>query len=304
MRRVEPIMGTAFTLDVRDGEVPAEAVEAAFASLHEADARFSPWKPDSEISRIQRGELTVDAASAEVREVADRCEVARRASHGSFDAWRHRPDGSFDPTGLVKGWAVERAVAILAQAGARNLFLAGGGDIAVRGDGPAGRGWRVGIQHPQVNDRIAVALALRDAAVATSGAYERGDHVVDPLTRRPPTDLLSVTIVGPSLTEADAFATAAFAMGLPAIAWIETIPDYVAMAITADERLVWSEDFEPYFEQAERAEAAMHADRGERTGRVEHATPTGGRGFSRPASARPEPGRSLRPDVPPRRARG
>jgi thiamine biosynthesis lipoprotein len=254
VRRVESIMGTVFTLEVRDPGGPSEAideaVDAAFASLHEADGRFSPWKPDSEVSQIQRGELTVAAASPDVRDVADRCEAARRATHGAFDAWRHRPDRAFDPTGLVKGWAIERAAAVLSNAGAQNLFIAGGGDIAVRGDGPTGAGWRVGIQHPNVVDRVASVLILRDTDVATSGAYERGAHIVDPLTSRPPGDLLSVTVVGPSLTDADAYATAAFAMGRPAISWIESVPGYAALAITADEQLVWSEGFEQYFERA------------------------------------------------------
>jgi thiamine biosynthesis lipoprotein len=250
MRRVESIMGTAFTLDVHEGEVMADAIEAAFASLREADARFSPWKPDSEISRIHRGELTVHAASPDVREIADCCEAARRMSRGAFDAWRHRSDGAFDPTGLVKGWAIERAAAILGTAGARNLFLAGGGDIVIRGDGPSGSGWRVGIQHPREPGRIAAALRIPDGAVATSGAYERGDHVIDPISRRAPAELLSATVVGPSLTEADAYATAAFAMGTAAITWIESVPGYSALVITADERLAWSEGFEPYFERS------------------------------------------------------
>ncbi len=250
MRRVESIMGTAITIEARDADVPSEALDAAFASLRAADARFSPWLPDSEISRIQRGELTVDGASAEVREVADRCEAARRATYGAYDAWRHRPDGAFDPTGLVKGWAIERAAAILADAGGRNLFLAGGGDVVVRGNGPTGAGWRVGIQHPRAHEEVAAVLVARQGAVATSGAYERGDHIVDPRSGRPPKDVLSVTVVGPSLTDADAYATAAFAMGLHAIDWIESVPGYSALVITTDERLVWSEDFEPYFERA------------------------------------------------------
>src|SRR5690348_16881596 len=154
-------MGTAITLDVRNDEVTAEAAEAAFAVLRDADALLSSWKRDSEVSRIQRGELTIDRASADVREVAQHCDSARNASRGAFDAWRHRVDGAFDPTGLVKGWALERAAATLERAGATNLFLAGGGDVVVRGDGPSGNGWRVGIQHPTAFDRVAKTLVIR-----------------------------------------------------------------------------------------------------------------------------------------------
>jgi FAD:protein FMN transferase len=249
VRRVERIMGTAMSLEVADEQWPSEAVEAAFSSLREADDRFSTWKPDSEVSRIQRGELTVDAASADVREVADRCAAARRITGGAFDAWRHRPDGAFDPTGLVKGWAIERAAGMLVAAGATDLFLAGGGDMAVRGTGPSGDGWRVGIQHPTEKDLVAAVLVVRDGAVATSGSYERGDHVVNPLTGLPPRGLWSVTVVGPSLTDADAYATAAFAMGEAGISWIESVRGYAGLALTTDQRLLWSEGFSQYFEQ-------------------------------------------------------
>ncbi len=74
-----------------------------------------------------------------------------------------------DPTGLVKGWAVERAAALLARRGRARLLPRRRRRRAVRG-GP----WRVGIRHPRRRDRLAAALALRDGAVATSGAYERG----------------------------------------------------------------------------------------------------------------------------------
>ena len=125
-----------------------------------------------------------------------------------FDIRRHRADGVVDPSGLVKGWAVEEAVAILLRAGGRNFAVNAGGDIVVRGGPAPGRAWRVGIQHPEIRQAMAAVLEVRDLAVATSGAYERGEHVIDARSGAPPTDLLSATVVGPSLTFADAYATA------------------------------------------------------------------------------------------------
>src|SRR5450759_819162 len=243
LRRVEQIMGTAIGLDVRDAFVSPAALDEAFAYLREVDRRFSPYKPDSEVSRLIRGELEETDASSDLRAIMSLCDQVRRTSEGYFDIRAHRPDGRPDPTGLVKGWALEKASRILEAAGARNYCINGGGDIVARGNpaggnpaggqpeggqpagngaagvGPAGGSatvggaWRVGIRHPVFADRLAAVLAIRDGAVATSGAYERGEHVRNPLTGRAPEGLLSVTIVGPSLTLADAYATAAFAMG-------------------------------------------------------------------------------------------
>jgi len=152
------------------------------------------------------------------------------ARPGYFDV---RAGGRLDPSGLVKGWAVAGAAARLAAAGARDLFIDAGGDIATRGGS-----WRIGIRHPLDRGRLAAALEGSDLAVATSGEYERGRHVVDPHTGRPPEGLLSVTVVGPDVAAADAYATAAFAMGAAGPAWAATLPAYDAVCITADQRVL------------------------------------------------------------------
>ncbi|HEX3427482.1 MAG TPA: FAD:protein FMN transferase [Candidatus Limnocylindrales bacterium] len=244
--RVEQIMGTAISLDLRDRGVPDEAIEAAFERLREIDARFSTYRPDSEISRLNREELTVEQCSAEVREVLDRCEAIRALSRGSFDIRGHRADGALDPSGYVKGWAADAAAAILDAAGAGNYCLNAGGDVIARGEREAGRPWRIGIRHPERPDRLATVLESRDLAVATSGGYERGAHIVDPPTGRAPEGLLSVTVVGRHLAEADAYATAAYAMGRRGLAWIASLPGYAGCMITTERRLVWTEGFDRY----------------------------------------------------------
>ena len=238
-------MGTAITMDVRDAEVSGATVDEAYARLAAIDAQFSTYRPDSEVSRYGRGEIDDDTISAELRRVLQMCDAVRVTSGGAFDIRRHRPDDVVDPSGLVKGWAVEEAAAVLVHGGARNYAIDAGGDLLARGEAGSGRPWRVGIQHPRRRDALAAVLEVRDLAVATSGAYERGDHVVDARTGTPPTDVLSVTVAGSSLAFADAYATAAFAMGATGIRWIASLPDYAGCAITADGRLVWTEAFEP-----------------------------------------------------------
>ena len=205
-------------------------VSAAFSWLHRVDAAFSTWREDSEISRLRAGTLAPLAASPEVRAVLRRCERLRRATGGRFDVLA---TGRLDPSGFVKGWAVDGAVRLLTEAGAQRVCVHAGGDVAVRG-GP----WRVGVQHPLERDRLAAVLEARDLAVATSGAYERGDHIVDPLSGRAPEGVLSVTVAGPDLGTADAYATAAFAMGLAGPEWTAGLRGYEAMTILADGRVL------------------------------------------------------------------
>ena len=252
LHRVEQIMGTAIVLDVRDAAVDPAALERAFEYLRGIDARFSTYKPESEVGRLVRGELDEADCSPELGGVLALCEAAHDSTEGYFDIRAHRADGRPDPTGLVKGWSLENAGRILEAAGARNYCINGGGDIVVRGEAAPGHAWRVGIRHPSIPDKLATVLAVRDGGVATSGAYERGDHVRDPFTGRAPIGVLSITIVGPSLTFADAYATAAFAMGPTGLAWVAGLPDYEGCAITADPdgsngRLAWTPGFDRYF---------------------------------------------------------
>jgi thiamine biosynthesis lipoprotein len=159
----------------------------------------------------------------------------RQETAGYFDM--NTPAGSIDPSGLVKGWAVDRAAAILDDTGLHNYALSAGGDMRVRGRAVPELAWRIGIQHPLDTQQVAAVIeTAAELAVATSGAYARGEHIVDPHTGRPPSGILSVTIVGRELATADAYATAAFAMG-PDLAphWTARLERYEAMTILGDE---------------------------------------------------------------------
>jgi thiamine biosynthesis lipoprotein len=222
--------------DVRD-DVDSSELDAMFEWLRWVDATFSTYSDDSEVSRLNRGELALDAAHPEVRDVLDRCEELRLMTDGYFDV-RAGTGGAFDPSGLVKGWAVDRAAALLDEAGIGNYALSAGGDMVLRGGALPEPAWCVGIQHPLSTLQVAAVIEASDLAVATSGEYARGQHVFDPHTGQPPVGVLSVTIVGPDLATADAFATAAFAMGAKGPHWTARLRGYDAMTILSDHRVL------------------------------------------------------------------
>jgi thiamine biosynthesis lipoprotein len=243
IRRVEHIMGMPIVLDVRDDNVDEEAVAAMFDWLRWVDAVFSTYKHDSEISRLNRGELAPAGVHPEVAGVLERCEQLRGETDGYFDVRAAAAD-VVDPSGLVKGWSVDRAAAILDDAGLRNYALNAAGDMRVRGRAAPEWCWRVGIQHPLERDKVARVIETTGLAVATSGEYARGEHVFDPHTHLPPEGILSVTITGPDLATADAYATAAFAMGAErATHWTARLRGYEAMTILADGRVLSTPGF-------------------------------------------------------------
>jgi thiamine biosynthesis lipoprotein len=247
LHRTEAVMGTMVSLQVREPLVDPSVVDAAFELLHDVDARFSPFKADSEISRLADGALAEADCSLDVRQVLAACDHLAETTNGAFDARFHRPDGRPDPSGFVKGWALEEAGWLLETAGARNYWLNAGGDIVARGESAPGMPWRVGIRHPDQADRMAAVLGVRDRAVATSGTYERGDHIVDPLSLAAPVGLRSVTVVGPGLAFTDAYATAIYVMGLDGLDWLAREPDYEAFVITDDDRSIWTPGMERFF---------------------------------------------------------
>ena len=243
VQRVEHIMGMPIVVDVRDQDVDDELLERMFDWLRFVDATFSTYKEHSEISRLNRGELALAGTHPDVREVLARCEELRAETHGYFDV-RAATARAIDPSGLVKGWSVDRAATILDEGGLRNYAVNAAGDMRLRGRAVPEACWRVGIQHPLQRDRVAAVVEATDLAVATSGAYARGEHVFDPHTRRPPSGILSVTIVGPDLATADAYATAAFAMGAEAAPhWTARLRGYEAMTILADARVLSTSGF-------------------------------------------------------------
>ncbi len=257
MNRVEHIMGMPIGIDVRDPHLDPSLLDRAFDWFHWVDATFSTYTARSQISRLNRGELTLSEAHEDVRAVLERCEQLRFATNGYFDARAAFSYGevgarvpgcspwSIEPSGLVKGWSVDRAARILDAAGAGNYCINAGGDVRVRGGALPEPCWRIGILHPIERDQVAAVVRSTDLAIATSGAYARGDHIVDPHSGDLPKGVLSVTIVGPDLATADAYATAAFAMGEAGPAWTAQLigAGYQAMTILSDRRVLSTLDF-------------------------------------------------------------
>ncbi|GGN94795.1 FAD:protein FMN transferase [Streptomyces albiflavescens] len=236
MRRVEHVMGFPVSLRIDDAYADEETADPVFAWLREVDARFSPFLADSEVSRLDRGELRPDEISRDLVEVLGLCEEYRVASRGAFDA--RLPGRGLDPCAVVKGWSVQRATELLVARGVGRFCLNAGGDVVTYG-GP----WRVGVRHPEVADELCAVLEITDGAVATSARYERGDHIFDGRTGRPATGLLSVTVVAPSPTEADATATAAFAMGAEGVEWAAAREGCEVFAVDAERRVLRTAGF-------------------------------------------------------------
>lgn len=241
-------MGTVFTVDVRDDGDWAAPIAEAVAWLHHVDELFSTYRPDSAVSRLDRGELRFQDTGEEVREVFALCSRVRQDSDGFFTS---TPSGRLDPSAVVKGWAIDLASQRLRAHGSANHAVSGGGDMQLAGESAPGRPWRVGITHPLLDDVVCAVVEGRDIAVATSGTAERGPHIVDPSTGLPAVALAGVTVVGERLTLVDAYATAAFAMGHRARAWVEGLAGYEAMAVAADGSTWRSSGFAAYDAAAE-----------------------------------------------------
>lgn len=236
LRHVEHVMGTVFSFDIRDEPNTAirRALAGAVQHLHRVDAVFSTYRADSHISRLDRGEIHLDDCPPEVHEVLSLCARATHATDGWFSIV---PGAALDPSGLVKGWAVEAASRLLYDAGAHHTCVNGGGDLQLRGQAGPGTPWRIGIAHPLRPGELATAItAHHDLAVATSGTAERGAHILDPHNGTPVTAFASLTLIGPRLTLTDTYATAAFARGDGAREWLETLEGYEALAVLPDGR--------------------------------------------------------------------
>jgi len=217
-------MGMPITVEIVDPAATAAALDRVFDYFNYVDRKFSMYKDDSEISAINRRELSVAAASADMRAVFALAEQTRQETDGYFDIER---GGRYDPSGLVKGWAIFHAAEILSADGFENFYVDAGGDIQAVGHNSRGQDWRVGIRSPFNSTEIVKVLAVSNRGVATSGTYVRGQHIYRPQAEAPlETDIVSLTVVGPDIYEADRFATAAFAMGAAGIEFIEGLDGF------------------------------------------------------------------------------
>ena len=241
VRQLERVMGTVITIDVYPPPVTDVAWAAALQRrlarartvLERADEVFSTWRPDSPVSRLRRGEITAVEAPPEVADVISACATARQLSGGWFDPWAM--PGGFDPTGYVKGWAAQRALAALDGLAMAGALVNAAGDIASVGAQPTGAPFRIGIASPDDPRRLAEIVEL-SGCIATSGTYERGSHLLDPRSGQPAARVASASVIGPDLGLADALATAIAVAGESGLALVEPLAGYEALVIGTDGR--------------------------------------------------------------------
>lgn len=243
MREMRVIMGMPITVEVLDDDMQT-ALADTFAYFQAVDERFSTYKDDSEIMRINRSEIPETDWSDEMKEVFALAKKTNQATHGYFDI--QRPGGIIDPSGVVKGWAIQRAAENLRAHGHRHFFIDAGGDVQSNGHNARGEPWTIGICNPFEKSQIIKTIYPQGFGVATSGTYVRGKHIYNPLTGSSPEGLVSLTVIGPDVLQADLYATAAFAMGEGGIDFIEQLPDFEGYAIDEQRMATLTSGFEKY----------------------------------------------------------
>lgn len=217
MKQIRFIMGMPVTVKIAGNEErkTKKDVEKVFEYFRYIDREYSPFKEASQVGKLNRGE----EVSPEMKTILDLAEKTKKETNGYFDV--RRPDGRIDPSGIVKGWAVKNAADILRKAGYRRFYIDAGGDAEIIGER-----WKWGIRNPFNKKEIVKVLNLSNCGIATSGTYERGQHIYNPITKNTEiTDIISLTVIGPNVFEADRFATPAFAMGVRGIEFIEKQKD-------------------------------------------------------------------------------
>lgn len=246
MKETRLLMGMPVTIEVADKNVTAQDLNDIFEYFSYVEETFSFYKPTSEISKINRGEILPDDYSADMKEIFVLAEDTKRQTNGYFDIKNTK--GMFDPSGIVKGWAIYKASKKLEEKGFNNFFVDAGGDIQTKGKNADGEVWRVGIQNPfSATPSVIKVLEIADMGVATSGTYVRGQHIYNPHNRiQTFDDIVSLTVIGPNVYEADRFATSAFAMGFNGINFIEMLPGFEGYIINSNGQATMTSGFEKY----------------------------------------------------------
>lgn len=240
-------MGMPITVDV-GGVSNSALIDTVFDYFDHIDRRFSTYREDSEITAINRGDIPVREWSSEMMEVLAIAEQTRKETGGYFDI--RMADGSFDPTGIVKGWAIRNAVRIVQKAGISDFFIEAGGDIQASGKNSSGKDWSVGIRNPFKPEEIIKVVYPRGRGVATSGTYVRGQHIYNPHGGGDPiADIVSLTVIGADVLEADRFATAVFAMGRAGILFLDQMQGLEGYIVDINGRATPTKGFTAFCEQ-------------------------------------------------------
>lgn len=222
IRHTRIIMGMPVTLMTPDEHVTEASLESIFSFFEYVDKKYSPFIATSDVSRINRRELTDGDYDDELREILTLTEKTKAETDGYFDVWH---DGTFDPSGIVKGWAIQKASLLMKQL-TPNFYVEAGGDIQTDGTNDKGHPWRIGIRNPFNRSETVAAVTLDNEAIATSGTAIRGQHIYNPHSKKPIEGIVSLSVIAPTILDADRMATAAFAMGKNGIGFIEKLKGY------------------------------------------------------------------------------
>lgn len=237
-------MGMPITVEVVDGSVESGDLEEIFSYFKAVDAQFSVFKETSEISRINQGLVKEGGYSETMKMIFSLCEKTKMETGGYFDIGT---SGKLNPSGLVKGWAILNASKLLSRRGFSNHYVEAGGDIQVQGNNSEGECWKIGIRNPFNTSEVIKVVGLRNQGIATSGTYIRGQHIYNPKRMGTPiNDIVSLTVIGPNVYEADRFATPAFAMGKDGIHFIEKLEGFEGYVVDANGMATLTSGFEKY----------------------------------------------------------
>jgi thiamine biosynthesis lipoprotein len=224
---VEHVWGTVVTFDLRGETLPADVDEIlgdAVAYLHQVDAWFSTYRADTPVTMLRNGLIELYRVPQVVRDVLDACAQVKARTHGAFDPWA--VPGGVDPSGYVKGWAAGQVADQMLRRGVPNVCVNAAGDIACHGEQRPGEPWAIGILNPYDTQQVIEVVHVAEGAIATSGLYERGNHIRNPRTGSTEVFYDSATIVGPDAGMADALATAALLEGPGCAAWFADLPGW------------------------------------------------------------------------------
>lgn len=236
-------MGMPISMEIVSSQDLKSVFEEVYDYFTQVDNRYSTYKPDSEISKINNG-LPENQWSAEMKTVLDLCEQTKHQTDGYFDIQR---GGKLDPSGLVKGWAIKNAADVVAARGFHNFCIDAGGDIQVGGANSGQKPWQIGIRNPFNRDEIIKTVVVSNEGVATSGTYIRGQHIYNPhAPEESVRDIVAITVIGPDIYNADRFATAAFAMGKRGVEFIETLAGYEAYMVDSSKLATLTSGFTKY----------------------------------------------------------
>ena len=236
-------MGMLAIVDIVDKVATEENVNEIFSYFHYIDNKFSTYKENSEISQLNRGELKESGYSDDMKKILYLCEKTKKETNGYFDI---HINNIIDPSGIVKGYAIFEAANILKNKGFNNFYIEIAGDVQTYGKNEKNKKWSVGIQNPFNPDEIVKIVYLKGQGIATSGTYRREDHIYNPKSKEKADDIISMTVIGPNVYEADRFATAAFAMGKKGIKFIEKLKGFEGYMIQKDKIAVYTSGFENY----------------------------------------------------------